>query len=197
MTSAEHDQPSSGASPGADPHLDLQRILVPVDFTPASLHSLRYAARMAEKFGGSISLLHVVNCGVFNKVNRAALIESHRELIEEAEQQLEEVAAPELGDLPHTKVVRVGRPGVEILETAEAENSDLIVMAMHEYTGVRKMLHRDTCREVESEADCPVLVLHCDEAGEIEPKLWKGTTRSHIGEWVEQVFLKAFHTPSD
>ncbi len=193
MTSPEHG-PSQDTS---DPHLDMQRILVPFDFTPASAHSLRHAARMAHKFGSSICLLHVVNCGIFNEVNRPALIESNRELMDEAYRQLEDVAAPELAGLPYTKVVLVGKPSQEILRTAESENSDLIVMAVHDYTGVQQMLHRDTCQEVHSQAHCPVLVLHCDEAGEIEPKLWKGTKKSRVGEWVEQVFLKAFGTLSD
>lgn len=37
---------------GTAPHLSMERILVPIDFTPAALHALRYSARMAQKMGG-------------------------------------------------------------------------------------------------------------------------------------------------
>jgi len=55
------------------PHLKLQRILVPVDFTPASVHALRYATTLAERFGSTVSLLHVVEVAPF-AMNGTALI---------------------------------------------------------------------------------------------------------------------------
>jgi len=182
---------------GTDPHLNMQRILVPIDFTPAALHALRYSARMAQKMEGSVCLLHVVNCGaIYNELEKTALTEANAEIIQEAQQQLEDLATAELGQTPHSKLVRVGHPGKEIIEVARSENSDLIIMAIHDHKGLTQVFHRDTCREVEREAPCHVLTLHCDEAGEIEPKLWKGTAASRVGEWVGQVFLKAFGAPS-
>jgi nucleotide-binding universal stress UspA family protein len=196
-----NDTPPAAASEtettqATDSPLNLQRLLVPMDFTPASLHALRYAVNMARKFDGSICLLHVVDCGLYNEVESHALLKANEEVIAAAASQLEAFATAELGEVPHTTAVRVGKPADEILQTAAFESSDLIIMALHDYKGVERVFHRHTCTAVESHAHCPVLTLHCDEAGEIEPKLWKGPAKSRIGEWVGQVFLKAFGAPN-
>lgn len=189
--------PQESGQAAVDPHLKMQRLLVPVDFTPASLHALRYAARMAEQFGGTIALLHVVDCGVLSDgVNKSLLVKSTEELAREAAEQLEKLATGEIGQLPHTKEVRVGKPSEEIIRAAGSLGSDVIILAVHEYKGVQRIIHRHTSRQVESEAHCPVLTLHCGEAGEIEPTLWKGTAKARIGELVGDMFLKAFGTPN-
>lgn len=64
-------------------------------------------------------------------------------------------------------------------------------MVQHEYKGIDRVLHRHTLRGVESGAHCQVLTLHSNDAGEIEPKLWKGSVTSRVGEWVGKVFLRA------
>jgi nucleotide-binding universal stress UspA family protein len=196
MNSAEPSHPAPLSQPSIDPHLNMQRILVPVDFTPAALTALHYAARMAVQFHGSVCLVHVVDCGLFNEVEQTALLKANEEVTAAAAEQLDTLAAEGLGQVPHTKVVRVGKPADEIVKTAESENSDLIVMVQHEYKLVDRIFHRQTLRAVETAAHCPVLTLHCDEAGEIEPKLWKGPPKSRIGEWVGKVFLNAFGTPN-
>ena len=189
--------PQESDQAAADPHLNMQRILVPVDFTPASLHALRYAARMAERFGGTIALLHVVDCGwLSDGVNKSLLVKSTEDVAKEATEQLEQLASGEIGKLPHTKEVRVGKPSEEIILAAESLGSDVVILAVHEYTGVQRVVHRHTSRHVESEAHCPVLTLHCDDAGEIEPRLWKGTAKPRIGEVVGELFLRAFGTPN-
>jgi nucleotide-binding universal stress UspA family protein len=181
-----------------DPHLKMERILVPVDFTPASLHALRYAAQMAKKFGGTITLLHVVDCGVLSDgMDKSMLVKSSEEVAREAAVQLKELAAGEIGQISHSTEVRVGKPSEEIIRAAEALGSDMVILAVHEYKGLQRIIHRHTSKHIEKEAHCPVLTLHCDEAGDIEPKLWKGQAKSRIGEVVGQIFLKAFGTPND
>ncbi len=196
MNTNEHVPTDPVSQQGADPHLNLRRVLVPIDFTPATLHALRCAARMAEKFQGSVCLLHVVDCGVFNEVEPSALATANEEVSADAAKQLESLALAELGQIPHTTLVRSGKPADEIIKTAESEKSDVIVMVQHEYKLADRIFHRHTLRAVESAAHCPVLTLHTDEAGDIEPRLWKGSAKSRIGEWVGKIFLNAFGTPS-
>jgi len=196
MNHKDHDSPDSVSQKFIDPHMNMQRILVPIDFTPVSLHALRYAARMAQTFKGSVCLLHVIDCGLYNEVEHSALVKANEEVSAEAAVQLDELAVAELGQIPHTKVVCSGKPSEEIIRTAESENSDVIIMVQHEYKLVDRVFHRQTLRAVESMAHCPVITLHSDDAGEIEPKIWKGTAKSRIGEWVGKVFLSAFGTPN-
>jgi len=197
MTSDSTDTTSPASTPATGASWDVRRILVPVDFTPASLHAIRQGAGMAAKLGSSVCLLHVVDCGVFNQVNQPALKKTSEDVMQEAEQQLRTLADAELGQATHEVKVAVGTPVEEILKAADAGGCDLIIMAQHEYNAVDRVLHRHTLRGVESGAHCPVLTLHCDEAGEIEPKLWKGTAKSRVSEWVGKVFLRAFGTPND
>lgn len=152
---------------------------------------------MAARLGSSVYLLHVVDCGVFNQVNQPALEETSEAVIREAEEHLRALAKAELAQVTHEVKVVVGMPAEEIIKCAEAEGCDLIMMAQHEYKGLDRVLNRHTLRGVESGAHCQVLTLHCDEAGEIEPKLWKGTATSRVSEWVGKVFLRAFGTPND
>jgi nucleotide-binding universal stress UspA family protein len=188
---------NASTTPATDTAYDVRRILVPVDFTPASLHAIRQGAGMATKLGSSVCLLHVVDCGVFNQVNQPALEKTSEDVMQEAEQQLRALADAELQQSPHEVKVAVGSPVEEILKAADTGGCDLIIMAQHEYNAVDRVLHRHTLRGVESGAHCQVLTLHCDEAGEIEPKLWKGSAKSRVGEWVGKVFLRAFGTPND
>lgn len=63
------------------------------------------------------------------------------------------------------------------IETAASENSDLIIMAIHDHKGMQRVFRRDTCRLVETEASGHVLTLHRDDADEVEPKSCRGTAR--------------------
>lgn len=183
-------------TPATDTTWDVRSILVPVDFTPASLHAIRQAAGLAAKIGSSVRLLHVVDCGLFNQVSRPVLEKTSEEVVQEAEQQLRALADAELKHAPHDVKVTVGTPTEEILKAAAESGCDLILMVQHEYKGIDRVLHRHTLRGVESGAHCQVLTLHSNDAGEIEPKLWKGSVTSRVGEWVGKVFLRAFGTPN-
>lgn len=187
---------NASTTPATDTAWDVRSILVPVDFTPASLHAIRQAAGMASKMGSSVRLLHVVDCGLFNQVSRPVLEKTSEEVVQEAEQQLRYLADTELKQASHDVKVTVGTPTEEILKTAAESGCDLILMVQHEYKGIDRVLHRHTLRAVESGAHCQVLTLHSNDAGEIEPKLWKGSVTSRVGEWVGKVFMRAFATPN-
>lgn len=187
---------SEDTPPSSVPTWDVHSILVPVDFTTASLHAIRQAAGMALKMGSSVTLLHVVDCGLFNQVSRPALEKTSEEVVREAERQLRALADTELKQAPHDVQVTVGTPTEEILKTAAETGCDLILMVQHEYKGIDRVMHRHTLRGVESGAHCQVLTLHSNDAGEIEPKLWKGSVTSRVGEWVGKMFLRAFGTPN-
>ena len=109
---------------------------------------------------------------------------------------MERLAQSELGTIPHTKSVCLGKPAQEIIRAAGSLDIDLIILALHEYKGLDRLFQRHTARQVERDAHCPVLTLHCDEAGEIEPTLWKDTDDGRSGSGIIQSFMKALGTPN-
>jgi nucleotide-binding universal stress UspA family protein len=55
--------------------------------------------------------------------------------------------------------VRAGRPALEIVEFAEQEEADLIVMASHGLTGLRHLLLGSVTEQVIRRAPCPIFTV--------------------------------------
>jgi hypothetical protein len=99
------------------------------------------AGAMAAQLGSSVRLLHVVDRALLIE---AALGKTSEEVVQEAKQQLRALADEELQRVSHEVAVVVGVPADEILGAAETEGSELIIMALHEYKGLDRVLHRHT-----------------------------------------------------
>lgn len=163
-----------------EPHLNLRRILVPVDFTPASVHALRYAATLAEQFGSTVCLLHVVEDHPF-AMNASALIlmKTDEDVTRESAEQLSRLGGEELGPhVPAKPFVRRGKPAREILEAAETLEADLIILAVHKRSALGRWVLGSTADQVVHQAACPVLVLQCADKPQLEPTLWRDTETS-------------------
>ena len=158
-----------------EPHLNLRRILVPVDFTPASVHALRHAASLAERFGSTVCLLHVVEHGSFmNDVDNTLLSKSDEELARESTEQLTRLARQELGSHLRAKpVVRCGKPAREILAAAEMLEADLVILAAHRRSALGRWVLGSTADQVEHQPPCPVLVIPCADKPQLETTLWR------------------------
>jgi nucleotide-binding universal stress UspA family protein len=161
-----------------DPRLKLRRILVPVDFTSASLPALRYATRLARQFGSQIHLLHVLERGVFlNDLDSRLITKPADEIASDSVEQLNQLARRELpADLPVKPLVRSGKPGREIVHAAEMLDIDLILLATHNHSPIRRALLGGTADYVVRHAACPVLLARPgDDDDELDPVLWRDT----------------------
>jgi len=160
-----------------EPHQKLQRILVPVDFTPASVHALRYAGSLAERFGSTVCLLHVVENTPF-AMNGTALIlmKADEDVTRVTTEQLSRLGGEELGPhVPAKPLVRRGKPAREILDAAETLGADLIILAAHQRSALGRWVLGSTADQVVHGAACPVLVLQCADKPQHEPTLWRDT----------------------
>jgi nucleotide-binding universal stress UspA family protein len=142
--------------------LALKRILVPIDFSPMSKKAFRCAARVAERFGCQIVLLHVVEpvtaiAGTPLTVDIFAQPEEDTTL---AKAELECLGAT-LGNRPKslTSVVRTGHVPNEITRAAKELDIDLIMIASHGYTSWRNLCIGSTAERVVRAAPCSVLVV--------------------------------------
>lgn len=123
-----------------------QKILVPTDFSPYSLRALPYAADLARVNHGRIVLAHFARS---------------RDLPEATRKGLEAIRAG-LADLDHDVIVEASDPVKGIVDVAQREGVDLIVMATHGRTGLARALMGSTAEAVVRHALCPVMVMRPD-----------------------------------
>jgi nucleotide-binding universal stress UspA family protein len=148
--------------------IDLQRILVPTDFSKHSENALKYAAAFAEKFGSELSLLHVVqDLALFipEAVTAAPPVSLPIDQLTAAVQEaLDRVV--EQNQLRRFRVrteVREGNPFYEIVRFARENDIDLIVMGTHGHSGLIHVLLGSVAERVVRKSPCPVLTVRHPE----------------------------------
>jgi nucleotide-binding universal stress UspA family protein len=113
--------------------LHIQKILLPVDFPIISLGVIHQAATLARKYHSEIVMLHVVTAAS----HAAGVPEEYGErtgwdLLTEIKRQADKLQDPSLGqELEGTPIRRIlvkGEPAWAIVESAEEEKVDLIMM---------------------------------------------------------------------
>ncbi|MGE5363935.1 MAG: universal stress protein [Bacteroidota bacterium] len=141
----------------------IKNILVPVDFSDYSKNALKYAVDYAKVFGAKLYLIYVIEPVVYPadfSMGQVALPSVDTELNTRAEEELENLAKKEIaGALEYQTIIKMGKPFVEIIDTAGELDIDLIIIATHGHTGVEHMLFGSTAEKVVRKAPCPVLSL--------------------------------------
>lgn len=137
--------------------LERQSILVPIDFSEASLEALRDAISLAE----SPALVHAVHVlpDLRSEADylREAMTMSQDEREARARATLIDMLA-ENGAEAVDAIVCVGSAGEEITRVARELGCDLIVMPTHGRKGVSRLLLGSVAERVLRLAHCPVLV---------------------------------------
>ncbi len=142
--------------------IDVERILVPVDFSAHARPVLDWAAHMAEEHGSRVLLLHVYHLPVeFQQLEGAYLPPDFWSNVKnEAEQQLGSYAEDLRGrGLEVEAVVREGYPATVIIEEAATQRANLIVIGTHGHTGLKHLLLGSIAERVVQKAPCPVLTV--------------------------------------
>lgn len=141
-------------------------ILVPVDFSEASLHALRLAVKLARDRGGKITLLHVgavATAGSYDAWGWTipptdVLYKWHEEMAVEQLNTLRRVASQEIPDDVEWRVAtRDGFAPEEIIASATADSHDVIVMGTHGRTGIERMLMGSVAERVIRASPVPVI----------------------------------------
>jgi universal stress protein A len=144
---------------------EIRRILVPVDFSECSRAALEGAVLLAERFGGSIDVLHVWNTPHY--VGPEFLIREPgetghplaKEALTEAERRMREFLS---GIRPGGKFqVRFeqGKPFETIIKLAGDEHFDAIVMGTHGRSGLQHLVLGSVAEKVVRSASCPVMTI--------------------------------------
>ncbi len=111
--------------------------------------------------GSSLDFLHVVEpASSLAGMESVVLARTDAEVVGLARTQLEALVQREAkGDGRITTVVRTGKPFHEISLAAGAGAVDLVVIATHGHTGVKRVLLGSTAERVVRHAPCPVLTV--------------------------------------
>jgi nucleotide-binding universal stress UspA family protein len=133
-----------------------------MDFSPSALQVFGFALDLAQQAGGSVTVLHAIEWLADEARAHAHFdVEGYRtHLDEDAHAQLQALIA----ERPRTTyavtdVVVAGRAYRQILETATAQEADLIVMGAQGRGGVGLTLFGSTTQQVVRAATCPVLTV--------------------------------------
>jgi len=153
------------AGPGATPPPPLDKVLLATDLTDASAAATDEAFVLAQRLGAALLVVSVIDPGSLRLpggrfTERVDQVRARRE-----------VAAQQLVERGRGVGVRVsflvweGNPGEAIVEAADAEDADLILVGSHGRGAVGRVLLGSVSEFVVRNAHCPVLVVRQRRAG--------------------------------
>jgi nucleotide-binding universal stress UspA family protein len=140
-------------------------ILFPTDLSPASWLAFGLAADVAHRYGASLLVLYVVETlgpenVTFGEVATELEPEGYRKrLVAELEANM-----PASPGVAVETLLAAGDPAAEVVRVAQERPCELIVMATHGRTGVRRLVLGSVAERVVRTAPCPVLTLRCQGA---------------------------------
>jgi len=167
------------------PKVEIKKILYATDLSESARHAFAYAVSLANAYGASITILHVL----FNVPNvdsiasfyigqeewqkikqrtiddaRQALIGKKREnvAIQEILTRISETAtaaAESPATITDEIIIKKGNPEDHILQQAEERNCDIIVMGSHGHGAIAEAVIGNTARKVLRRSKIPVLAV--------------------------------------
>jgi len=149
--------------------IELNRILVPIDFSDHSKKALKYAIPFARQFHASIDLVYVVEPTIYPadfSFGQVGFPNVEEELRRRGAQELDSLIKRQIGGkVPARKVILTGKASYEINAYAEENKIDLIIIATHGHSGFEHALFGSTAEKVVRKAACPVLVVRTGARG--------------------------------
>ena len=139
----------------------VKKILAPTDLSDLSSAGLRYALEMGRSRSAEVIVYHVIDLGD-HWIKREdsgpvrEMLERHRRMLERF---LWKNFPEEMNLTEVRQVVEFGGAVENIIEKAEGERVDRIVMSTHGRTGIDHLLIGSVSEKVIARAPCPVLIV--------------------------------------
>jgi nucleotide-binding universal stress UspA family protein len=148
--------------------LPIKRILWPTDFSDPADQALDVAAKLCSIFSAELVMLHVVSPIMVGPspppTPSAASGLRYPDLIGEMQAAAEDSflrwrrnKVPKELNARHQVII--GNPAEQIVEIAQKESADIIVIATHGLTGWRRFIFGSVAEKVVRLAECPVLTI--------------------------------------
>ena len=148
----------------------VEKILAPTDLSELSRVGLEYALELARGWGAEVTVYHVANpveLANYKAHSLEDLLDKHRKSVG---QFLNEHFVELLPLVEVRQKVEIGSPATNILDEAERETSDLIVMSTHGRTGLAHVLMGSVTEQVVRNAACPVFSIHPPQPRKEKPR---------------------------
>ena len=127
----------------------IRQLLCPVDLSEPAAHALRYAAAFSSVVDGNLTILFVRAAAAHQPNARKS-----------SDTSLQTFASNVIEFAPSRRLLeRQGEPVMEILSTAVAVASDVIVMGTHGRTGLQRLLLGSVAERVIRRSPVPVLLV--------------------------------------
>jgi nucleotide-binding universal stress UspA family protein len=153
--------------------MDVRNILYATDFSPSAELAFAHATDFARRLGARLHMLHVVALHsdvpydpmFYSPATDEAYARAEMTALRGLQELAASPAATGVDVLP--VVLRSPFPGTAIVEYAQRNASDLVVMGTHGRRGPSRLLLGSRAEEVLRHAPCPVLTLRDAEDGRV------------------------------
>jgi nucleotide-binding universal stress UspA family protein len=143
-------EPEPTSAPAAP--FRLKKILVPTDFSDCSVKALNYALAFGRQSQAEIILLHVVEpiaYPIYGQEVPADWTAIQTDLLQASREHLAEFSRAKAAAYgPLKQLIVEGGASESIVETAQLEEADLIILSTHGRTGLRHALLGSTAERV-------------------------------------------------
>jgi len=141
----------------------VQKILFPIDFAAQYESFLPWVSIFVEKFEATLYVMFVAqDLSEFSSfyVPHASIQGFQEEALAAAQKKMAAAVQESFKKFPKIETrVAVGAPAAKILETAQKEQIDLIIMGTHGRKGLERTIFGSVADKIVSGAPCPVLTI--------------------------------------
>lgn len=137
----------------------MKKIMLATDFSERSDRALRRATLLARQFGGTLSIVHVVDDDQPRRI-----VDSERDVASELLRELRNTVQKVDGISSETRVM-LADPFAGIARAAEEEAPDLLVIGSHRRQALRDVFVGTTAERTIRSVDCPVLMVNAPPVG--------------------------------
>jgi nucleotide-binding universal stress UspA family protein len=164
----------------------IDKVLVPLDFSRASLKAIDYALALGSRFGAKLHFVHVLDYDYPPPtLAMMGVVIPDVETGRNAKRRLKDIAKKYAIDLPAENLnVVTGRAYHEICQLARQLEVDLIAISTRGHTSLKRLFLGSTAERVVQHATCPVLVVR-----ERERDFLRGDGKSDRGIQLKKILV--------
>lgn len=140
--------------------ISFKQILVATDLSPASLASLPYVVSIAQRFGATVFVAHVIPISVYETARPQSMQAVTTECRAGAQEKLKEITGElRAQGIEARTLLGEGDVGVVLSSWIDEHGFDLMAMGTTGRSGVRKLVLGSMAEEMIRVAECPVLTV--------------------------------------